>query len=146
MTAYLSTELGKTANQTAPPVGHKPTANAHGARLKRLRGSFTYASQASTDTLVIGVLPAGSTFAFGVICADTSSGSTTLSIGPASSAAKYKAAAAFTSTDTPTLFGKCAPVVDDPLSADETVIATLGGAAAPASGNLVIDLYYSSAS
>lgn len=143
MAAYLSTELGGSANQTSVPVGYKPAASVYGGRLKRLRASFTYAAQTTSDTLTVGNLPAGATFAYGVLNADTSSGTTTLAIGTSGSTAKYRAAAAFTSTDTPTLFGKAAPVVASPLSAEETVIITLAAATAPASGNLVVDLYYS---
>lgn len=143
MAAYLSTELGGSANQTSVPVGYKPAASVYGGRLKRLRASFTYAAQTTSDTLTVGNLPAGATFAYGVLNTDTSSGSTTLAIGTSGSTAKYRAAAAFTSTDTPTLFGKAAPVVASPLSAEETVIITLAAATAPASGNLVVDLYYS---
>lgn len=143
MAAYLSTELGGSANQTSVPVGYKPAASVYGGRLKRLRASFTYAAQTTSDTLTVGNLPAGATFAYGVLNTDTSSGTTTLAIGTSGSTAKYRAAAAFTSTDTPTLFGKAAPVVASPLSAEETVIITLAAATAPASGNLVVDLYYS---
>lgn len=144
MAAYLSTELGGSANQTSAPVGYKPAATVYGARLKRLRGTFTYAQQTTSDTLVIGDLPAGATFAYGVLTADTSSGSTTLAIGTSSSTAKYKAAAAFTATDTPTLFGTAATVgAASPLSSTERVIVTLAAATAPTSGTLVADLYYS---
>lgn len=143
MAAYLSTELGGSANQTSVPVGYKPAASVYGGRLKRLRASFTYAAQTTSDTLTVGNLPAGATFAYGVLNTDTSSGTTTLAIGTSASTAKYRAAAAFTSTDTPTLFGKAAPVVASPLSAEETVIITLAAATAPASGSLVVDLYYS---
>ncbi len=143
MAAYLSTELGSTANQTAAPTGYKPTATVYQARLKRLRASFTYASQTTSDTLTIGILPAGATFAYGVLNADTSSGSTTIAIGITGTTAKYKAAAAFTATDTPTFFGKTAPVVASPLSAEEQVIVTLAAATAPSSGNLCVDIFYS---
>ena len=145
MAAYLSTELGGSANQTSAPTGYKPRATVYQARLKRLRATFTYASQTTSDTLVVGNLPAGATFAYGVLTADTSSGSTTLAIGIAGTTAKYKAAAAFTATDTPTLFGKAAVVgaADPALAAEEQVIVTLAAATAPASGTLVVDLYYS---
>ena len=61
MAAYLSTELGGSANQTSAPTGYKPSATVYGARLRRLRGTFTYASQTTSDTLVVGTLPAGAT-------------------------------------------------------------------------------------
>ena len=145
MAAYLSTELGCSANQTTAPVGYKPRATVYQSRLKRLRATFTYNSQTTSDTLTVGNLPAGATFAFGVLTADTSSGSTTLAIGTTASTAKYKAAAAFTTTDTPTMFGKAAVVgaADPALSAEEQVIVTLAAATAPSSGTLVVDLYYS---
>lgn len=145
MAAYLSTELGGSANQTAAPTGYKPRATVYGGRLRRLRGTFTYNSQTTSDTLVVGNLPAGATFAFGVLTASASSGSTTLAIGITGSTAKYKAAAAFTTTDTPTMFGPAAVVgaADPALSAEEQVFVTLAAATAPASGTLVVDLYYS---
>lgn len=148
MPAYLSTELGGSANQTSAPVGYRPRASAYNARLRRLRATFTYASQTTSDTLVVGNLPAGATFAFGVLTADTSSGSTTLAIGTSGSTAKYRAAAAFTATNTPTLFGTAATVsaADPALSAEEQVIVTLAAATAPSSGTLVVDLYFSVAS
>lgn len=146
MAAYLSNELAGTVTglTTAAATGYKPVATVYGARLKRLRATITYAGQLTTDTLVLGNLPAGATFAFGVLCADTSSGSTTLAIGTSGSTAKYKAAAAFTATDTPTLFGKLAVVgAAAALTADEQVIVTMAAATAPSSGTLVVDLYYS---
>lgn len=147
MTAFLSTEQGGSANQTAIPVGYRPRGNVVGGRLKRLRSTITFASQASGDTIALGNLPAGSVFAYGVMTTDTSTGTATVAVGVSGTAAKYKAAATFTSTDTPTLFGKAAPIAasDAGLAADEAVIATVGTAALPASGTMVIDLFYSSA-
>ena len=145
MTAYLSTELGGSANQTAAPTGYKPRATVCGARLKRLRATFTLATQTTSDTLVVGVLPMGATFAFGVIVSSVSLGSSTLAIGISGTAGKYRAAAAFTAVDTPTLFGPASVIgaADPALAADEQVIGTIAAAALPGSGTLVIDLYYS---
>lgn len=146
MAAYLSTELGGSANQTAAPVGYKPKASVYGARLKRMRGTFTYASQvAGTDTLVVGNLPAGATFAFGVVNTSVTTGTATLAVGISGNTAKYAAAAAYTVANAPTLFGNTAVVgaADPALAADEQVIVTIGTANLPASGTGVIDLYYS---
>lgn len=115
----------------------------HAARVYRYRCSIALASQASGDTITLAKIPANRGFMFGVLNTDTSLGTATISVGISGTAAKYKAAAVFTSTDTPTLFGKNAPVVADPLSAEETVILTIATAALPSSGNLVVDLYYS---
>lgn len=145
MATYLSTELGGSANQTSAPVGYKPRASVYGGRLKRLRATVTLASQATTDTLQLGNLPAGSVFGFGVLTSDTSLGSSTLAIGISGTTGKYRAAATFTSTDTPTFFGKAAEVAgsDAGASTETTVIGTIASAALPSSGTLVIDLYYS---
>lgn len=145
MAAYLSTELGGSANQTAPPVGYRPTADAYQARLKRMRATFTLASQATTDTLVFGTLPAGATFAFGLITSSASLGaSATLAIGIAGATGKYRAAATHTTPNVPALFGLAAPVAAaDPLSADEQVIGTIAAADLPAAGTLVVDIFYS---
>ncbi len=143
MPAYLSNELGGFANRIAVPTGHKPTATVYGGRLKRLRASFNVALQTTSDTLVIGDLPAGATFAYGVLNSNLSLGSSTLAIGTSNNTNKYRRAATFTDTDTPTVFGNMAPVVADPLAATERVIGTIAVAAFPANGTLVVDLYYS---
>lgn len=146
MAAYLSTELGGSANQTAAPAGYKPRASVYNARLKRLRGTFTMASQVfGTDTLVVGNLPAGATFAYGVLTASATLATSTLAIGIAGTTGKYRAGAVFTSADTPTLFGTAATIgaADPALAAEEQVFCTIGIANLPASGTLVVDLYYS---
>lgn len=146
MAAYLSTELGGSANQTSAPVGYKPRATAYGARLRRIRGTFTYASQVfGTDTLVVGNLPAGATFAFGTITTSVTTGTATIAVGIAGSTSKYAAAAAYTTANAPTLFGTAATVgaADPALTAEEQVFCTIGTANLPASGTLVVDLYYS---
>jgi hypothetical protein len=93
----------------------------------------------------LGNLPAGATFAYGVITSSVSLSTSTLAIGPAGATGKYRTAAAFTAADTPTLFGNAAQVgaADPALAAEETVIGTIASLALPASGTLVIDLYYS---
>lgn len=146
MAAYFSTDLAGSANQTSVPVGYKPAANVVGGRLKRLRGTFTYNTQTTSDTLVIGNLPAGATFAYGVANTSASTSTATLAVGISGATAKYKAAAALTSTDTPTLFGVATEAAAAPLAADTQVFVTIGTASLPASGTLVVDLYYSVAS
>ena len=145
MATYLSNELGGSANQTSAPVGYKPRASVYGGRLKRLRATVTLASQATTDTLQLGNLPAGAVFAYGVLNSSVSLGSSTLAIGISGTTGKYRAAATFTSTDTPTPFGPAveAAASDAGLSAEQTVIGTIASAALPSSGTLVVDLYYS---
>lgn len=147
MAQYLSNELAGTTTglTTAAATGYKPVSTVYAGRMKRFRATVTYAGQTTSDTILLATVPAGFTFAFGVLTADTSSGSTTLAVGIAGTTAKYKAAAAFTSTDTPTFFGKAAVVgAASELSAPENIILTLAAATAPSSGTLVVDLYFSS--
>lgn len=144
MAAYLSTELGGSANQTAAPTGYKPNAGAYGGRLRRIRGTFTYNTQTTSDTLTVGTLPAGATFAGGNITTSASTSTATLAIGIAGTTGKYRAAAAVTTTDVPQPFGTAATVgAASPLSAEEQVIVTIGTASLPGSGTLVVDLFYS---
>jgi len=148
MAQYLSNELAGTTTGTTQASGvasgYRPAASVYGARLKRLRATITLASQTTSDTLLLGMLPAGATFAFGVLNTTASLGSSTLAIGISGTAGKYRAAAVFTATDTPTMFGTAAQAGGaSPLAADEPVIGTIAAANLPSSGTLVVDLYYS---
>ena len=127
-------------------LGTVPETNSNGAvqggRLRRFRATITLAAQADGDTVVLARVPAGHAFAYGIINASATLGSSTVAIGVAGTAAKYRAAATFTAA-APTLFGAVAAVDDAPLTAPEVVILTNTTAALPGSGTLVVDLYYS---
>ena len=117
----------------------------HGGRLHRFRASFTMASQASGDDIVLAKIPAGYRFAFGILNASATMGaSATLAIGTTGATGKYRAAAVFTAA-APTLFGEVAAqaVADPGLSADEQVFITVAAASLPTAGTLVVDLFYS---
>lgn len=118
-----------------------PSAGDVYGRVRCFNETVTLASQASGDTIEVAKLPKGARPLYGIINTDTSLGSSTISIGPASSAAKYRAAGTFTATDTPTLFGK-AGGVGDALTAEEIVLITIGAAALPASGTLRVQMFY----
>lgn len=121
----------------------KPDGGIHGGRLRRFRASFTMASQASGDDIVLAKVPAGYRFAFGIINASATMGaSATVAIGVSGSTGKYRAAAVFTAA-APTLFGVSTAADDDALTAEETVLLTVGVAALPSSGTAYVDLYYS---
>lgn len=153
MPAYLSAELSGTNGSggsvlTTAPAGYKSRATVQGGVVKRLRGTFTLSSTAVTtsDTLVIGNLPAGATFCYGILTASVTMGaSATLAIGTTGATGKYRAGAVFTSADTPTLFGVNTAVgaADPALSAEEQVFVTIGVASLPTSGTLIVDIYYS---
>ena len=120
----------------------KPSASVVGGRLRRFRATITLASQADGDTVVLAKVPAGHTFAYGVLTGSTSLGSSTIAIGISGTAGKYRAAAAHTAT-TATLFGISSAASGAALTAEETVILTNTPAALPSSGTLVVDLYFS---
>lgn len=148
MAQYLSNELAgtTTGTSTSAGVGYKPKASVYGGRLKRMRATIALASQTTSDTLLLGNLPAGAVFAFGVLTTGTSLGTSTLAIGYAGTTGAYRAAATFTSTDTPTLFGVTAtgPAASDSGASTETpIIGTIATANLPASGTLVVDIFYS---
>lgn len=135
MAQYLSNELAgtTTGTTTAAAAGVRPAASVYGGRLKRLRASITMASQTTSDTLLLGNLPAGATFAYGVINTTATLGSSTLAVGVSGTAGKYRAAATFTTADTPTLFGTAAQAaLATPLTAEEAVIGTIAAANLPA--------------
>lgn len=139
MTVFYSTEL---ASITSLPVVKAASAG-YGARLVRFRASITLATQTTSDTIVVAIVPAGYAFAFGILTTDTSLGTSTISIGITGTTAKYRALAVFTATDTPTFFGKASAISGATLTADETVFITIATASLPASGTLVVDMYYS---
>jgi hypothetical protein len=147
MPAYLSNELAgaTTGLVSAQPVGLRPDGSVYGGRLKRLRATFTLAGQLTTDTLVIGNLPAGAQFAFGVLTASATLGTSTIAVGVTGTTGKYRAAGTFTAVDTPTMFGPAVRVAQAALTAEENVFVTIATATLPSSGTLVVDLYYSSA-
>lgn len=122
----------------------KVSGAAVGGRLRRLRAVITLASQADGDTIVLGKLPIGAIFAYGVLTASATLGATaTVAVGKSGATGKYRTAAVFTSANTPTLFGNAAATDDDSLTAEEEVLVTVAAAALPSSGTVVVDLYFS---
>lgn len=122
--------------------GTQANGGLQGGRLRRFRATITLASQADGDTVVLAQVPAGYAFAYGVLNASATLGSSTVAIGVSGTAGKYRASAVFTAA-APTLFGVSTAVDDAPLSAAETVILTNTTAALPSSGTLIVDLYFS---
>jgi len=141
MAIWYSNELAGIDNQ--PSV--KPNAGAgYNSALKRFRATIPMSNPAiqSTDVVNLFRLPAGSIFAFGLINASATMGaSATLAIGVAGTTGKYRAAAVFTTADTPTLIGLNANAAMTPYAAEEAVILTIAAAALPTAGTLVIDFF-----
>lgn len=134
------------SNEMTPILNTNPAEFADGrvvgGRMRRYRATIDLASQAAGD-IVLTRVPEGSVFAYGVLNTDTSLGSTTVAIGDSADIDLYRSAATFTATNTPTMFGRNLGMQEGPISAQKTIIATTAAAALPASGTLVIDLYFS---
>lgn len=113
---------------------------AQGARKRTFTATITLASQAADDTIVLAKVPKGMRFSVGRLTASATLGTATVAIGTAASAGKYRAAATFTAANTPTSFGTAAAMAAGRLTADEVIIATIGTAALPSSGTLVVEL------
>lgn len=142
MAETYSTELTGVLDGTLP--ASKLDGAVAGGKLRRYRATITLASQASGDTIVLAKPASGSVFAFGVITATATLGaSATIAIGSTNDPDGYRAAATFTTANTPTFFGHSAGMVEAALDGETEVKATIGTAALPSSGTAIIDLYYS---
>lgn len=138
------------SRETAASLGGSAYAKSDGrvlqAKLKRVRATIDYDGQADGDTVTLGKLPPGASFAYGIITASATFGATaTLAIGVVGDATAFRAAATHTVT-TPALFAIAADVAAAPFTEEKTLIATIGAAAAPNSADfLVVDIFYSDA-
>jgi hypothetical protein len=136
-------------NYTAPrgqtPVG-QVDGSAQGGHVRVYREQITLASGVGTtaDTIVVAYPSKGEQFLFGVLTSTVTLGTSTVAIGVTGATGKYRAAAAFTAVDTPTLFGAGAAGLGGAgkLTGDEEVFLTIGTANLPTSGTLTVDLYF----
>lgn len=141
MPNFNSLELATAKSGTLPQA--QPDSALVGGKRRRTRASFTLAAQAAGDTLTLCDLPIGAVVDSIMMTSSVSLGTSTVAVGIAGTTGKYRAAAVFTAVDTPTIVGpgavaKAAP----PLTAPETLIATIAVAALPAAGTLVFDINY----
>ncbi|CAB4126143.1 hypothetical protein UFOVP68_8 [uncultured Caudovirales phage] len=151
MAQYYSKE---TAGYSANPIT-KPASPAYGGRVRRYRASLdlsavnlttgTTGNVGTSDSVILARIPTGATFDFGMITSSVTLGSAVVAVGTNATHAsngQYRAAAAFTAVDTPTLFGLAAAQSGAAVSADTLVYLTCATAALPTSGTLVVDLYF----
>lgn len=139
MTVFYSQEM---AGFGSLPVV-KPSAPQYAGDLFVYQATITLATQATTDTIVVGYVPPGNAFQFGLLSTDTSLATATIAIGIAGTTGKYRAAAVLTTTNTQAFIA--APVAsfaNVPLTAPETQIITIAVAALPASGLLVYQQFW----
>lgn len=107
-----------------------------GGRLRASSDTIAYAAQASGDTInLCAPIPSGALVLAVILNTDTSTSTATLAF----SGAAVSAAAAYTTVNTPTLIKFTQQAV---LSAPTQLVATIGTAALPASGNLQVTVLY----
>lgn len=102
---------------------------------------FTLATDVAAAYDVGAVIPIGAEILGIRLMSSVSLGSSTIALGIAGTAAKYRAAATFTSVDTWVEAGSAA-VLGVPLTAAEQLILTVAAASLPASGRLLIEVFY----
>lgn len=110
----------------------------NGGKLVHYRATVKLAGQASGGKVELFDLPKGACIVGFLMNASVSLGTATVALGDSTTADKYKQAAVFTTADLPAFAGKNAAVVE-PIGDDGKVILTVGTAALPGSGTLVVD-------
>lgn len=104
-----------------------------GAKKRRTRSTKPAVQLNVGDRLYLGKLPANGVMQSVIGNVDTSLGGTTLSVGTTAVPAKYVNAQTLTTTDRPTSIGpRAAAAINGPVTTDEDLWITIGGAAIPA--------------
>lgn len=121
--------------RTYPPVAFA------GGKLRVLIEVFNCNGEAPGAYAIGAPLPAGAVPVLGFLVASTSTGTATLAIGNKDSATRYRGGTVLSQVDTPVLFGP-GLVVGTATPLAEQLLLTVGAAALPAAGRLVIMLLY----
>lgn len=122
-------------------AGQEPYVSFVGGRVRCFAEQLVYAAQASGSTITVATLPAGALFLGIEFTTDTTTATATLAFGDGTTAAKFAAAAAYTTVDVPQVLGKCAPQLAL-LAAQTNVVITTAVAALPGAGNASILTFY----
>jgi hypothetical protein len=138
--------------ESVGPRGQVPAGQADGSlqggHVRIYGGQIDLSAQpviTTADTIVVALPSKGERFLYGVMTASVSMGGVaTLAVGVTGTTGKYRTAAGFTVTETPTLFGAGAAglTAGGKLATDEVVFITIAGASLPASGILRVDLFF----
>lgn len=133
--------------------GTRPARKQNGAALgglRRMRASYNLATDGAVttaDNILLGKLPQGAVFAYGVLTVSVTMGaSAALAIGTSKTHAsngQYRAAAVATSANAPALFGIHTAQIADPLTGETSVYLTVGAADLPGAGILNVDIFFS---
>lgn len=132
---------------TRPP--QQALTQRQGAKLRVIEAAINLATTTAittADEVLLGRLPPGAVFEYGIITASATMGaSAALAIGTGATHAsngQYRAAAVFTAVETPTMFGLTAAMEAAPVTGETDVFLTVGAANLPTSGRLNIKIFY----
>lgn len=135
----IALQEGLTTAQSAKFAGGRVKSFVEEFNLSTINGG---SAVAVLGTIRIGVLPKGAVFLYGHLSTTVTLGSSTLAIGDAGAAARYRAAAVLTATGAPELFAAAAGrqfVAEE----DTVVVAVVAGANLPTSNNTVrVEIFY----
>jgi len=139
--AVLYAANATSAFNTNPPTKNGPEVG--GGRLRVMTDTITYASQTTSDTIVLfgKKLPIGATVLGGTITTSVTTGTSTVALGITGSTTKYLSATAYTTANIPVNFGSAAGV-GSVTTAEEQLFFTIGTGSLPASGTMDVVLYY----
>lgn len=123
-----------------------------GGALTRFRATLALAASGNgqvqaADNVLLAELPPGYVFAFGALTVSATMGAAQLAVGTNpvhASNGQYRAAATATTADTPALFGKAA-AQKLPASTAPTKVYLTTSADLPTAGDVVVDIFASSA-
>jgi len=127
----------------ALPVAPPEAGQGVNAGVRVFRNVITLAAQPTTDTQLLARIPNGYLPLAIMLVSSVTLGTSTIAIGNATTPAKYKAAATFTTPDVPTLFMLTSAADDAPLTVDEEVLMTVAVAALPGAGTFVSYIFAS---
>lgn len=151
--SYYSSQLAQITGNTGGAVQSLPGVNQVGGRERCMVANIPLAAQASGSIIGVARIPVLAAITGIAIITDTSLGSSTISLGDVNSPAIYAAAQTLTTTQTPARIG-LAGTHGAPISSGydcttgklnysyEDLVLTVGVAALPASGNLLIIIEY----
>ncbi len=147
MARRYSKEATGTFDGTQPP---RQQSGAALGKLHRMRCTYDLATDGAvttSDEILLGQLPAGAVFAFGVLTHSATLGATAqVAIGTNAvhaSNGQYRASAISTGVDAPALFGRTPAQAAEPLAAPTNVFLTCTAANLPGAGTITVDIFYS---
>lgn len=125
---------------TAEMSGDHVISGVANGRLRRRRATVDLSAQASGDVVGLCALSEGEYFVCGFLTASVSLGTATVKIGTKEDDDLFRADGVFTTPNVPTPFGTAASKQTPVAKGGVEVVATVGTAALPASGTLIVDI------